>query len=448
MKNVILRRGECNFMNICVIGAGYVGLITALCFGKKDNKVICVEKDLKKLKMLKNGMPTIFEEGLDELLKESLNVNSVEFTEDIPLGIRSSDIIFIAVGTPTKKNWDVDIQQVDEVISLICPYIDKYKIIVTKSTVPVGTQKYIKSKFLENHIPEEYFDVVSNPEFLREGNAINDFFYGDKIVLGCESQKAEDLMRELYEPFKIKMVFTSPETAELIKYTSNAFLSVKISFMNEIANLCNKVGADIDVIAYALGLDKRISPLFLKAGIGYGGACFPKDTKALVKISENNHCNLKIVNTAVDVNEKQRVLPVKILREHYKDLRGKTISILGLTFKPNTDDIREAPSLYIIEKLLKNKVNIKAYDPMVTKEIKNIFPNIIYCDDMYECLVDSDALIICTEWSEFYNIDLNKVIELMKESVIIDGRNILDMKNIKETNIKAYYSIGKGNIKN
>lgn len=435
-------------MNICVIGAGYVGLITALCFGKKENKVICVEKDLEKLSMLKKGTPTIFEEGLEELLKESLSVNSVQFTQDIALGIKSSDIIFIAVGTPTKENWDVDTEQVEQVIDLISPYIDKYKIIVTKSTVPVGTQKYIKSKLLENHVSQEYFDVVSNPEFLREGKAIYDFFNGDKIVVGCESQKAEEVMKNLYEPFKIKIVVTNPETAELIKYTSNAILSVKISFMNEIANLCNKVGADIDVIAYALGLDKRISPLFLKAGIGYGGSCFPKDTKALVKISENYNCDLKIVKSTVDVNERQRVLPVKILREHYEELEGKTVAILGLTFKPDTDDIREAPSLYIIEKLLKNKVKIKAYDPMVSKEIKSIFPNIIYCEDMYECLVGSDAMIICTEWSEFYNIDLNKVRELMRESVIIDGRNILDMKKIKEVNIKAYYSIGKGNIKN
>ncbi|MGH4121489.1 MAG: UDP-glucose dehydrogenase family protein [Clostridium sp.] len=435
-------------MNICVIGAGYVGLITALCFGKKDNKVICVEKDLEKLSMLKNGIPTIFEGGLDELLKECLRINSVEFTQDLEQGIKSSDIIFIAVGTPTKKNWEVDIQQVKQAVNLICKYIDKYKIVVTKSTVPVGTQKYIKSKLLENHIPQEYFDVVSNPEFLREGNAINDFFYGDKIVIGCESEKAEDIMRKLYEPFNIKMVFTTPETAELIKYTSNAFLSVKISFMNEIANLCNKVGADINVIAYALGLDKRISPLFLKAGIGYGGSCFPKDTKALIRISENNNCELKILKATVDANQQQRVLPVKILREHYKELQGKTVSILGLTFKPDTDDIREAPSIYIIEKLIKNKVKIKAYDPMVTVEIKKTFPNIIYCSDMYECLVDSDALIICTEWSEFYNLDLNKVASLMKESVVIDGRNILDMNNIKGANIKAYYSIGKGNIKN
>ena len=435
-------------MNICVIGAGYVGLITALCFGKKENKVICVEKDLEKLSMLKKGTPTIFEEGLEELLKECLSVNSVQFTQNIALGIRSSDIIFIAVGTPTKENWDVDTEQVEQVIDLISPYIDKYKIIVTKSTVPVGTQKYIKSKLLENHVSQEYFDVVSNPEFLREGKAIYDFFNGDKIVVGCESQKAEEVMKNLYEPFKIKIVVTNPETAELIKYTSNAILSVKISFMNEIANLCNKVGADIDVIAYALGLDKRISPLFLKAGIGYGGSCFPKDTKALVKISENYNCDLKIVKSTVDVNERQRVLPVKILREHYEELEGKTVAILGLTFKPDTDDIREAPSLYIIEKLLKNKVKIKAYDPMVSKEIKSIFPNIIYCEDMYECLVGSDAMIICTEWSEFYNIDLNKVRELMRESVIIDGRNILDMKKIKEVNIKAYYSIGKGNIKN
>lgn len=434
-------------MNICVIGAGYVGLITALCFGKKENKVICVEKDLERLSMLKEGIPTIFEEGLEELLKESLSANSVEFTEDLALGIKSSDIIFIAVGTPTKENWDVDIEQVKRVINLISPYVDKYKVVVTKSTVPVGTQKYIKNKLLENHVPQEYFDVVSNPEFLREGKAISDFFYGDKIVIGCESQKAEEIMKKLYEPFKIKMVVTTPETAELIKYTSNAILSVKISFMNEIANLCNKVGADIDVIAYALGLDKRISPLFLKAGIGYGGSCFPKDTKALVKISESYNCDLKIVKTTVYVNEKQRILPVKILMEHYGDLEEKTVALLGLTFKPDTDDIREAPSLYIIEKLLNSKVKIKAYDPMVSKEIKNIFPDVIYCDDMYECLIDSDAMIICTEWSEFYNMDLNKVRELMNESVIIDGRNILDMKKIKEAKIKAYYSIGKGNIK-
>jgi len=445
---VILKRGECDFMNICVIGAGYVGLITALCFSKKENKVICVEKDLEKLNMLKKGTPTIFEEGLDELLKEALSINSVEFTQDLAQGIESSDIIFIAVGTPTKEDWNVDIEQVENVINLISPFIDKYKIVVTKSTVPVGTQKYIKSKLVENHVPQEYFDVVSNPEFLREGKAINDFFYGDKIVIGCESQKAEDIMRELYEPFKIKMVVTTPETAELIKYTSNAFLSVKISFINEIANLCNKVGADIDVIAHALGLDKRISPQFLKAGIGYGGSCFPKDTKALVKISENNQCSLKIVKTTVDVNEKQRVLPVKILKEHYKELEGKTVSILGLTFKPDTDDIREAPSLYIIETLLKKHVNVKAYDPMVTKEIKNIFPDITYCDDVHECLEDSDAMIICTEWSEFYNIDINCISELMREAVIIDGRNIFDMNKLKEANIKAYYSIGKGNIKN
>ena len=435
-------------MNICVIGAGYVGLITALCFSKKENKVICVEKDLEKLKMLKNGTATIFEKGLDELLKESLSQSSVQFTEDLELGIKSSDIIFIAVGTPTKENWDVDTSQVEQVINLISPYIDKYKIVVTKSTVPVGTQKYIIRKLLENHVPREYFDVVSNPEFLREGKAIDDFFYGDKIVVGCESLKAEEMMKKLYEPFKIKMVFASPETAELIKYASNAMLSVKISFMNEIANLCNKVGADIDVIAYALGLDKRISPLFLKAGIGYGGACFPKDTKALVKISENYDCDLRIVKTTVDVNEKQRVLPVKILREHYEEIEGKIVAILGLTFKPDTDDIREAPSIYIIEKLLENKVKIRAYDPMATREIKNIFPDVIYCDDMYECLVDADAMIICTEWSEFYNINLFKARELMRESVIIDGRNILDMKKIKEANIKAYYTIGKGNIKN
>lgn len=435
-------------MNICIIGAGYVGLISAICFAKKGNKVICVEKDLEKINKLKQGVPTIFEEGLDELLKECLKDNTVMFTQDLELGVKSSEMIFIAVGTPTKKNWDVDITGIEEVVKSMASYIDKYKVIVIKSTVPVGTQKYIKNLLIEKHVSKENFDIVSNPEFLREGKAIYDFFYGDKIVVGYDSEKSKMVMESLYEPFKIQMIFTNPETAELIKYTSNAFLSIKISFINEIANLCSVVGSDIDVIAKALGLDKRISPLFLKAGIGYGGSCFPKDTKALVKIAEKVKSELKIVKSTIKVNEMQRILPVKILLEHYSKIQGKTISILGLTFKPDTDDIRESPAIYIIEKLLKYNVKIKAYDPMVTNDIKNIYQNITYCDDMYECLIDSDALIICTEWSEFYNIDLNKVKENMNEAVIIDGRNVLDINKVKEASVVAYYSIGKGNIVN
>lgn len=434
-------------MKICVIGAGYVGLVTSLAFAKINNKVICVEKDIEKVEKLNNGIPTIYENGLGELLNECLSSNNILFTNDISESVKNSDIIFLAVGTPQKMNWDVDMTQVHKVINQISNYIDSYKVIVNKSTVPVGTQKEISHLIIKNGVSTKNFDVVSNPEFLKEGKAIDDFFNADRIVIGCNSLKAKNIMKKLYASFNSKLIFTTPETAELIKYASNAFLATKISFINELANLCNKVGADIETVSYAMGLDKRISPLFLRAGIGFGGSCFPKDTRGLVKTAKKYGCDFKIVKSAIDVNEAQRMLPVKFLLAKYKEIKGKIISILGLTFKPNTDDIRESPSLYIIDALLNRGAKVKCYDPKVSIGVKDMFPNIEYCENLYDSLIDSYCAIICTEWDEFKSIDFSKVNTLMKYPMIIDGRNILNLNDIKKHNI-YYISIGRSNIDN
>lgn len=430
-------------MNICVIGAGYVGLITSVAFAKMGNSVTCVEKNIAKVDSLNSGTPTIYEEGLDDLLNECLQKKSIHFTNKLDDSIKKSDIVFIAVGTPSLDNGEVDMNQVCECINEISKYVNRYKIIVNKSTVPVGSQKYVKNLLIKNGVPSDKFDVISNPEFLREGKALYDIFYGDKIVIGCESQKSRNIMNLLYKPFNVPIIFTSPETAELIKYSSNAFLSTKISFINEIANLCNKVGADVDTISLALGLDKRISPEFLNPGIGYGGSCFPKDTIGLISIGEKYDCPFEIVRSAVNVNSKQRLIPVDILLSEYEDIKDKTITLLGLTFKSGTDDIRESPSLYIIEELLKRGAKLNAYDPMVSDEIKEIYPNINYFASMNGSILESECIIICTDWEEFKGIDLDFVKDNMKEAFIIDGRNMLKLDEAKKRNIK-YYSIGKG----
>ncbi|WP_069650836.1 UDP-glucose dehydrogenase family protein [Caloranaerobacter ferrireducens] len=429
-------------MNVSVIGAGYVGLVSALGFCKMNNNVICVDKKIEKITKLNRGIPTLYEEGLEELLKECLQSRNIMFTDDIRIAVEKSDVIFITVGTPTLENWEVDLSQLNEVIREICKYIKSYKVIVNKSTVPVGTQKYIKQLLVDKGVNEENFDVVSNPEFLREGKAIYDFLNADRIVIGLDSERARKIMEKLYKPFNIEIIFTTPETAELIKYASNAFLATKISFINEVANLCDKVGADIEVISYAMGLDKRISPEFLKAGIGFGGSCFPKDTKALVKIAEKYGCNFKIVKSAIEVNNNQRILPVKILLNYYKKLEGKVITVLGLTFKPDTDDIREAPSLYIIRRLLDMKAVVKCYDPKASDEIKKIFPDINCYPNIYDSLEGSSCAIICTEWKEISSMNLEKAKLKMKEPIIIDGRNALDLNKVRDSGI-IYFSIGR-----
>lgn len=431
-------------MKICVIGAGYVGLVTSLGFAKLGNNVICVDIDINKVVSLNNGIPSIYEEGLEDMLIECLEKKNITFSNNIIEGIEKSNVIFIAVGTPEKNDWDIDMSQVFEVISQISNNILNYRLIVIKSTVPIGTQKRANKIFLENGVSVDTFDIVSNPEFLREGRALHDFFNGDRIIIGCDSLRAKKIMKELYEPFTCEIIYTSPETAELTKYASNAFLASKISFINEIANLCNKVGADIETVAYAMGLDERISPKFLRAGIGYGGSCFPKDTKALVKIGDKHGIDFKIVRGAIEVNEKQRFIPIRILLNKYGSLEKKIITILGLSFKPKTDDIRDSPSLTIIEELIKNNANIKCYDPIAIDKVRNIYSNIMYCYNVYDAIVNSDCIIICTEWDEFNSLNLGKIKDSMNYPMIIDGRNMLDRKKVREKGIE-YYSIGKSN---
>lgn len=431
-------------MKICVIGAGYVGLVAALSFAKYKNDVICVDKDINKVKQLNKGIPTIYEEGLEPLLKKCLEKKYILFTTNIRTAISLSDIVMIAVGTPTNPDWSVDISQVIDAADEISSSIDKYKVIIIKSTVPVGTHDAVKKIFMDKGIDENKFDIVSNPEFLREGRALNDFLNGDRMVIGSDSKKAVKIINKIYGPFKTQIVYTNPPTAELIKYASNALLATKISFINEMANLCSKVGANIETLSYGLGLDKRISKEFLNAGIGYGGSCFPKDTKALVNIGEKYGCEFNIVRSTIKVNENQRLKPVEILLDHYNKIEGKTISILGLTFKPGTDDIRDAPSLYIIDELLSMGARIKCYDPKVSKEIRTLFPDITYCNSIVETVEDSYCTIICTELEEFYKMDLKLIAEKMKKPVLIDGRNIIKMKKAVKSGFSHYYSIGNG----
>lgn len=433
-------------MKICVVGAGYVGLVAALSFAKYKNDVICVDKDIQKVKQLNKGIPTIYEEGLEPLLQKCLKKKYILFTNNINTAIELSDVIMIAVGTPTKPDWSVDISQVVDASIQISKKINKYKVIIIKSTVPVGTHEIVENLLVKNGVNKKDFDIVSNPEFLREGRALNDFLHGDRMVVGCKSKKAQKVMNELYNSFNTKIIYTNPPTAELIKYASNALLATKISFINEIANLCSKVDANIDTLSYGLGLDKRISPEFLKAGIGYGGSCFPKDTKALVNIGEKYGCEFNIVRSTIKVNEDQRLKPVEILLDHYNKIEGKTISLLGLTFKPGTDDIRDAPSLFIIDELLQMGAHIKCYDPMVSEEIKSLFPNITYCSSIEDTVKDSYCAIICTELYEFYKMDLEVIAKNMRKPVLIDGRNMIDINEAEKSGFSHYYSIGNGNF--
>ncbi len=429
-------------MNICVIGAGYVGLVTALGLCELGNNVVCIDIDYEKIIKLNKGLVPIYENELNRILEKNLENKKIKFSNDLKYGVENSEVLFIAVGTPSTDNWDVDMTQVNQVINEICDYIKEYKLIVIKSTVPVGTQENLKYMINSNGISRTKFDIVSNPEFLKEGSALYDFFHGDRIVIGYDSERAKYIISKLYKALNTNIIYTTPRTAELIKYASNAFLATKISYINELANYCTLVGADIETVSYAMGLDKRIAADFLRAGIGFGGSCFPKDTKALVHLGKKVGCSFDVVESAIKVNDKQRVLPLKILKDRFNSLKSKTIAILGLTFKPNTDDLREAPSIYIIDALLENECIVNCYDPIVKNKIKNIYSKVFCFSNMYDCVEGVDAAIICTEWNEILGIDLEKVKNNMKEPIIIDGRNILDLNKVKEYNIE-YYSIGR-----
>lgn len=429
-------------MNLCVIGTGYVGLVSGVCFAEMGNKVICVDIDEEKINMLNNDIMPIYEKDLEELCVKNRKEGRIEFTTDLDYGVKNSDIIFIAVGTPSLPNGDVDMSAVEAVAKGIARAMNGYKVIVDKSTVPVGTQKWVTKIIKENQVEKHDFDVVSNPEFLREGTAVHDTMNTDRVIIGSDSERATKIMVELHKPFNAPIEVMEPESAEMVKYAANAFLATKITFINEIANICEKVGADVVKVAKGIGLDHRISDKFLRAGIGFGGACFPKDTKAIVKIGERLGYDFKVVRSVIEVNELQKLRPIEKLKQALGDINGKTIGILGLAFKPGTDDMREAPSIEIINKIQELGGKIKAYDPVAVKTAKGILKDVQYCKDTYETVKDTDAVILVTEWDEFRNISLEKVKDLVKNPVFIDGRNVFDYDTMTNLGFK-YYCIGR-----
>ncbi len=432
-------------MHIGIIGTGYVGLVTGACFAEFGLFVTCVDKDAKKINSLKKGMIPFYEPGLDELVKRNIKQGRLRFTTKIVKAVESSLAIFIAVGTPRRGDGSADLKYVEEVAGEIARHMDGYKVIVTKSTVPVGTGGKIREIISKNLKGRTDFDIVSNPEFLREGSAIEDFMRPNRVVVGANSSQAVAIMKDLYKPLYLieaPFVITNIETAELIKYAANSFLATKISFINEMANLCEKVGADVHLVAKGIGLDQRIGPKFLHPGPGYGGSCLPKDTNALLKMAEEHSITLGIVDAAVKANERQKELMIQKIKDAMGVIRGKTIAVLGLSFKPNTDDTRDAPSQYIIHDLVKENVNIRAYDPVCTKEENKIMPKLKYCKDPYDAAKGADALIIMTEWNEFRNLELDRIKKLLKEPYFFDLRNIYDPQRMKEKGFH-YYCVGR-----
>lgn len=428
-------------MNVAVIGVGYVGIVTGACLSELGNRVICYDIDRDKIEKLQRGVLPIHEPGLEELIQK--NKEHLHFTTELDLAVRYSDIIFIAVGTPTLSSGQADLRPLKNVVGEIARRLDTYRLIVIKSTVPVGTNDDLIAMIREITPSHVRFDVASNPEFLREGSAIRDTFQADRIVIGARSKQALDILDDLYKPLRIPILKVDIRSAEMIKYASNAFLATKISFINEIANLCEKVGADIQDVSRGMGYDHRIGPYFLQAGIGYGGSCFPKDTAALVQMAGEADYNFKILRAVIEVNQTQRSLFTTKLLSVLGTVEGRTVSILGLAFKPNTDDVRESPAIDMIQFLLQHKASIKAFDPIAMTNSKTIFPQIYYGTDEYDTLNQSEAILLLTDWPQFKEINWGEAGRLMKNKVVIDGRNLLDPE-VMESFGFVYHSFGRG----
>ena len=438
--------------SILIIGCGYVGLVSAACLSEFGHSVICMDVDKDKIKNLKKGIIPIYEPGLQELVEKNLKVGRLTFTTDIKKSIEVSKIIFIAVGTPTINDGSADLTFVFDVASSIGDNINEYKVVVNKSTVPVGTGKKVKDiideKIKKRNVNYD-FNIVSNPEFLREGSAVSDFMHPDRIVIGTDSEQALSVMKQVYSVLFLNnhpFVFTKLESAEVIKYASNAFLSVKISFINEIANICENVGADIHEVAKAIGLDKRIGKYFLHSGPGYGGSCFPKDNDALVKTADQFDCELNVVKAAQKTNKEQKLRMVKKITNEFKNnIENKTIAVLGLSFKPRTDDMREASSLTIINELLSKGAKIKVFDPVSMSNAKNYYlksMDVYYATDEYDAVSNADALVIITEWNEFRSLNLEKIKNLMNGKLFFDLRNIYSRDLVESTGFK-YIAVGR-----
>ncbi|MGL4879730.1 MAG: UDP-glucose dehydrogenase family protein [Waterburya sp.] len=448
-------------MRVCVIGTGYVGLVTGVCLSHIGHDVICVDNNEEKVKLMQSGQSPIYEPGLSELMKSSAQSGKLTFTSDLSKGVAHGEILYIAVGTPPLPTGESDTRYVEAVARGIGTHLkDEYKVIVNKSTVPIGSGDWVRMIVLDGNkesgsTVEPVFDVVSNPEFLREGSAVYDTFNPDRIVLGGNSEKAIAMMQELYQPLvtrdfaedkslpPVPVVVTDLSSAEMIKYAANSFLATKISFINEVANICDRVGADITQVAKGIGLDSRIGNKFLNAGIGWGGSCFPKDVSALVHTADDYGYNSELLKAAINVNQRQRLLALEKLQNELKILKGKTVGLLGLTFKPDTDDMRDAPALDLIEQLNRLGAKVKAYDPIVSQSgVSHGLSNVII-ETSAAMLADScDALVLVTDWQEFLKLDFSKMAKLMSNPLIIDGRNFLDREAVEAAGIR-YVGMGR-----
>ena len=432
-------------MNICIIGSGYVGLVTGTCFAEFGVDVTCVDNDETRIQSLEQGRVPFFEPGLEELISKNIREDRLKFTTDVEAAVQDALVVFIAVGTPSGADGEADLTYVREVAVSIGRALNGYKVVITKSTVPVGTGELVKEIILQNRPGNIPFDVASNPEFLREGAAVEDFMRPNRVVIGTESDQALAILKDLYRPLYLietPFVITNIQTAEMIKYASNAFLATKISFINEMANLCELVNVDVHQVAKAMGLDGRISRKFLHPGPGFGGSCFPKDTRALVRLAEKSGYDFKLIKAAVEVNELQRKRMVAKIENTLGEISGKRLSILGLTFKPNTDDIREAPAIFIIEELQKLGASIQAFDPAGAENAKQALTDVKFCENLYEAAENTDAMVIVTEWNQFRSIQWDRIKQLMSQPIVIDLRNIYDPQYMRERGFQ-YTCVGR-----
>jgi UDPglucose 6-dehydrogenase len=429
--------------HITVIGTGYVGLVTGVCFADLGNRVVCLDINERKIEGLRRGQMPIYEPGLEDLVLRNVKAGRLAFTSSYAEALRTADFAFIAVGTPEGVDGEADLQYVGLAARAIADHMDHRLIVVNKSTVPVGTGDWVSDVIREHCNGDPDFAVVSNPEFLREGSAINDFMYPDRVVLGSLEHEAAEKVAQLYLPLRTTIMITDLRTAEMIKYSSNAFLATRISFINEIANICEELGADVKEVATGMGYDKRIGHGFLDAGLGYGGSCFPKDVKALAHMAEVKGRHPQLLRAVMEINDYQRQAAVQKLQEALGDLSGRTIGLLGLAFKPNTDDIREAPSVHIARALQADGAKIRAYDPVAMDVAGTVLPGVRMARDPYDLAEGCDALVIVTEWNEFKHLDLTRIREVMRQPVLVDGRNIYDPEAMQEMGFH-YRGVGRG----
>ena len=439
-------------MNVAIVGTGYVGLVTGTCLADFGHSVVCVDNSSARIETLRKGEIPFYEPGLGELVARNAAAGRLRFSGDLGDAVRDCSVVFIAVGTPEGATGAADTSQIAAVASEMAPHLRGYQVIVTKSTVPVGTGDWLHAYLGERVDPTVEFDVVSNPEFLREGSAVNDFMRPDRVVIGTRSERAAAIMRELYRPLYLietPLVVTDVETSEMIKYAANAFLAVKIGFINEIANLCERVGADVHVVAKGMGLDKRIGSKFLHPGPGYGGSCFPKDTRALAVLGEQHDAPQRIVTAAVEVNARQQRHLVTKIEHVLGGIRGRRIAVLGLAFKPNTDDVRESPAVFVCRALAAGGAHVKAFDPVAAsaaaRQLDDVSHMVTLSDDLYDAATGADAVVIMTEWNEFRGLDLDRLRGLMKSAVIIDARNVLDPAQTRAAGF-TYAGTGRGRL--